>query len=291
MTLEEVKHALALGDWHLGDLVWWSLSDARVERTSLESIWAGAQLDPAYLPELPTDEKALKIAVREKQVGLKEQLIRLGKQDEGEVVFGIVREHRLPDGSLSYVQEARLSLDRKASVLVTDSPRHEVAVGVVSAFRQLRHTHTADDIRRSMTRVLDSCSALTLRGHGGVYWVPAPHAQTARRLRQAIEQIGSSRVHLLPVHRSREARKTLGEVAKGVIEQELDALKAEIDGFLAKPPERSSTLVRRFDAFDAIRSRAELYRQILRVQVDDLDVKLAEMTAAVESLLEQKSAA
>ena len=291
MSLDELQGALAQGDWHLGDLVWWSLSDVRVDRSSLENIWADARLDPATLPEIPTDEKALKIAVREMQVGLKEQLIRLGKQDESEIVFGIVRENRLPDGSLSYVQEARLSLDRKASVLATDNPRHEVAVGVVSAFRQLRHTHTADDIRRSMIRVLDSCSALTLRGHGGVYWVPAPHAQTARCLRQAIEQIGGSRVHLLPVHRSREARKTLGEVAQGAIEQDLDALKAEIDGFLATPPERSSTLVRRFDAFDAIRSRAELYRQILQVQVDDLDLKLAEMTAAVESLLEQRSAA
>lgn len=291
MSLEELRGALADGEQHLGDLVWWSLSDARVDCSTLETIWTGASLDPAFLPELPTDEKALKIAVREKQVGLKEQLIRLGKQDETEIVFGVVREHHLPDGSLSYTQEARISLDRKASAIATDSPRHEVAVGVIAAFRQLRHTHTADDVRRSMIRVLDSCSALTLRGHGGVYWVPAPHAQTARRLRQAIEQIGGSRVHLLPVHRSREARKTLGEVAKGAIEQELDALKAEIDGFLATPPERSSTLVRRFDAFDAIRSRAELYRQILQVQVDDLDLRLGEMTAAVESLLEQKTAA
>jgi len=162
---------------------------------------------------------------------------------------------------------------------------------VVDSFRQLRHTHTADDVRRTMIRLLDSCSALSLRGHGGIYWVPAPHADVVRRMQGAIEQIGGSRVHLLPVHRSREARRALGEVAHGAIEQELDALKAEIDGFIAAPPERVSTLVRRFDAFDAIRAKAGLYRQILQVQVDDLDERLGEMSKTVEGLLHQKSAA
>jgi len=56
MSLEELRGALADGDKHLGDLIWWSLSDARIDRSTLEAIWAGAQLDPALLPELPTDE-------------------------------------------------------------------------------------------------------------------------------------------------------------------------------------------------------------------------------------------
>ena len=40
------------------------------------------------------------------------------------------------------------------------------------------------------------------------------------------------------------------------------------------PPDRPSTLARRFDAFDALKSRARLYRDILQVQVQDLDQQL-----------------
>ncbi len=119
-------------------------------------------------------------------------------------------------------------------------------------------------------KALDACAAVTLRDHGGVYWVPAPHAETVRRLQGAIEKIGSSRVYLLPVHASADASRTLGDAAKLAIEDELATLKAEVAGFIASPPDRLSTLVRRLDAFDALKNRAALYRDVLQVHVQDL---------------------
>ena len=71
----------------------------------------------------------------------------------------------------------------------------------------------------------------------------------------------------------------------------LAALKAEVEGFTASPPDRPSTLVRRLDAFEELRGRAELYKSVLSVTVADLDSTLASLTAAVETLLNQKAAA
>lgn len=149
---------------------------------------------------------------------------------------------------------------------------------------------TPDDIRRAMMKALDACAAVTLRDHGGVYWVPAPYAETVRRLQGAIEKIGSSRVYLLPVHASADANRTLGAAAKIAIEDELAALKAEVEGFMASPPDRPSTLVRRLDAFEGLQARANLYRDVLQVHVADLDATLAGLTASVESLLNQSAA-
>lgn len=290
-ALELVRSSLARGDQHLGDIAWWSLADVRIDRARLESIWTGAGLDPLLLPEPPKAERALKMAARQAQLGRPDLLVRLGKDEEKEVVFAVVRERRLADGSLEYFQEARVVLNRITASLSSDAPGHDVVRAIRSEFQELLHSHTADDVRRAVLRVLERCAAVTLREHGGVYWVPQPFAAELRRLQRAIEQVGASRVQLLPVHRSGEAEKTLGEIAKGAIETELDALKAEIDGFLASPPDRTSTLSRRFDSFDSIRARAGLYRQILRVEIDDLDGRLAEMSNAVEGLLRQKSAA
>ena len=138
---------------------------------------------------------------------------------------------------------------------------------------------------------MDGCAAVTLREHGGVYWVPAPYAETVRKLQMAIERIGSSRVYVLPVHKSDDASRTLGDVAKSAVEQGLESLKAEVQNFLSAPPERISTLVRRLDAFEALRSKASLYKQILEVQVTDLDKTLTELAASVEKMLSQKQAA
>ena len=139
--------------------------------------------------------------------------------------------------------------------------------------------------------VLGGCAAVTLRDHGGVYWIPAPHAATLRKLQAAVEQIGSSRVYLLPVHASADATKTLGEAAVAALTEELTALRTEVEGFLKAPPERASTLVRRLDAFDELRGRAELYRSVLSVTVADLDQTLTALTASVDQLLTTKAAA
>ncbi|MBK9519682.1 MAG: hypothetical protein IPO09_20615 [Anaeromyxobacter sp.] len=290
MTFDKLTTVLNKGGQHLGDLIWWTLAEARIDRSTLENIWSGAQLAPEYLPDPPTAEKALKAAVREAAVGQPDRLIRLGKEDEAEIVFAVVRETKHTDGSISYQQETRVILDRKVESVSSDIVGHDLAGVIATRFGELRSTHTADDVRRAMMKALDGCAAVTLRDHGGVYWVPAPYAETVRRLQGAIEKIGNSRVYLLPVHSSADANRTLGDAAKLAIEDELAALKAEVEGFLVSPPDRPSTLVRRLDAFEGLQARANLYRDVLQVHVADLETTLAELTSSVESLLNQRAA-
>lgn len=288
MSYEKLKHVLSSAGQHLGDLVFWSLSDAEIQRSALEALWANAGLSADLLPEAPTAEKALKVAVRECAVGHPEHLLRLGKEDVTELVFAVVHEQRQGDGSLVYDQQAKIRLDRVNEQLTSDDSTHEIVVAVRSAFERLRLTHTADDIRRAVVKTLRSFSAVTLREGGGIYWVPRPHADQLRHLQHAIEQIGSSAFYLLPIHESGDASRTLGDVAKASVEEELAALKREIEGFVVTPPERSSTLIRRLESFDALRAKAALYRDILHVQVIDLDAQLASLTTSVENLLDSK---
>lgn len=291
MTLDKITSVLNQGGQHLGDLIWWTLAEARIDRSALENLWARAQLAPEHLPDPPTAEKALKAAVREAAVGQPDRLIRLGKEDETEIVFAVVRETKHADGSVAYQQETRVILDRKAESVSSDVVGHDLAGVITTRFGELRATHTPDDVRRAMMKTLDACAAVTLRDHGGVYWVPAPYAELVRRLQRAVEKIGSSRVYLLPVHASADANRTLGEAAKIAIEDELAQLKAEVEGFIAAPPDRPSTLVRRLDAFEALKMRAALYRDVLQVRVQDLDQTLKDLTGSVESLLNEKAAA
>jgi hypothetical protein len=242
------------------------------------------------LPDPPTAEKALKTAVREAAVGQPERLIRLGLESEKEIVFAVVRETKHEDGSVSYAQETRVVLERATERITTDVPGHDLAAVIAARFGELRSTHTPDDVRRSMMKVLDSCAAITLREHGGVVWVPAPYAETVRRLQSAVERIGTSKLYILPVHASADASRTLGDAAKLAIEDELAQLKAEVEGFMTSPPERPSTLVRRLDAFECLKARAELYRTLLNVHVRDLDQTLTDLASSVEALLNQKAA-
>lgn len=289
--LETIRSTLATGGPHLGDLIYWSLAEARIDRSTLEKIWSNAQLAPELLPEPPTTEKAFKTSAREAALGRPDTLVRLGLENEAEIVFAIIAESRDDAGNVHHRQETRVTLDRKAETVSADVAGHELAASMAVRFRDLLSTHTPDDVRRSMQKVLDSCAAVTLRAHGGVVWVPSPHAQTVRRLQSAVEKIGTSKLYILPVHASPDANRTLGDAATQAITDELAAMKAEVEQFLSTPPDRASTLVRRLDAFDALRTRAALYRSVLSVSVADLDETLRSLTASVESLLNQKVAA
>src|SRR4051812_35065837 len=94
---EQVKSVLAGTGAHLGDLLWWELSQAAIIRSELEACWASAGLASELLPEAPSAEKALKVAVREAAVGQNSRLIRLGKECETEIVFAVVRETKHED--------------------------------------------------------------------------------------------------------------------------------------------------------------------------------------------------
>jgi hypothetical protein len=290
--VEAIIGALATGGRHLGDLVFWTLADASVDRATFEARWAAAGLAPELLPEPPTTEKALKTAVREAAVGQQSRLIRLAVENEEILTFAVVLEEKHPEtGTLTYAQEAKVSLDRAFGTVTTDNQGHEVTQSILTKFGRLRNTHGADDVRRTITRTLASFNAVTLRESGGIYWVPSPYAKQLRQLQTCIEQFGQSEVYLLPVHDSADASRTLGDVATQALQDELEALKTEVAAFVAHPPERPTTLARRFDAFEQLRARAALYRDILAVQVKDLDSTLDGLTQSVETLLAQKQAA
>lgn len=92
----------------VGDITFWMLAEASIDRQSLESKWKAAQLPMALLPEPPTIVKSFKLAVKETQTGLTDRLIRVAVDDEASVVFAIVHEARHADGTLVYTQEAKV---------------------------------------------------------------------------------------------------------------------------------------------------------------------------------------
>jgi hypothetical protein len=289
--LAKLQTVLTKGGHHIGDICFWQLADARVDRATLERIWLDANLDVGLLPEEPTDDRALKQAVREAQVGRRDRLVRLGLDSEVELVFAVVRETRDDQGNVSYAQEARLHLERASGTLTTDRPGHDVVQAVLKGFAVLRATHTSDDVRKAIVRALGSWASVALRDGGGVYWVPASYAEQLRSLRSAVERLGSSKVHVLPVHQSPDSDKSLGAIATAALEAELAALQTEIAAFLTAPPDRVSTLTRRLEAFEALRERARLYRSVLSITVSDLDEQLLGMTATVEQLLAKRGQA
>ena len=288
--LDLIRRNTNHGGQPLGDLLWWELVNASVSRGDLTKLWVQGSLPIELLPDEPTPEKAFKTAARETQVGHTDRLLRLAKDDELEVVFGIVNEQRDGNGGLEYHQQARITLDRQTGNLLSDQPADNMVQKLMARFQELKTLHTTDDVRRTITRTLDSFAAVTLRHGGGVYWTPAVYAASLRRLQAIIEKLGQSKMHLVPVTATKEGQAALAQAAKASIEEELTALQTEMQQFLQTPPDRASTLMRRLEHFDDLRRKANLYQTVLQAQVEGLAENLTEMERQVHGLLDSKRA-
>lgn len=287
MNLASIRRLTETPGEHVGDLIWWALAGARICRPDLERIWTDAGLSTSVLPEPPTAERALKTATREALLGVTDHLFRLGKESDDELVFALLHEHRDGAGNVAHAQVARIRLDRgQPSQLESDAPDHDLVRAVFDGYDRLRSTHLVDDVRRALVKVLDGCAAVTLREHGGVYWVPAQFSETIHRLQLAVSRIGTSRLDVVPIHATPESREALGHAAHASIEAEISSLRTEITAFMDVPPERSSTLLRRLEQFQELKEKAGLYRSVLSLQVTDLEASIDELTRSVQRLLD-----
>jgi hypothetical protein len=288
--IEVIKRHTNHGGQPLGDLLWWELTAASVSRPDLIKLWVQGGLPTELLPEAPTAEKAFKTAVRETQVGHPDRLLRLAVENGLEIVFGVVSEERDGAGGLVYHQQARITLSHQSECIRSDQPSDPMVQKLTTRFEELKNLHTTDDVRRTITKTLDSFAAVGLRQSGGIYWVPATYAKELRQLQAVIERLGQSKMHLVPITKTKEGQAALAQAAKASIEEELTALQAEMQEFLQTPPDRASTLIRRLDHFADLRRRASLYQTVLEAQVVGLSENLTAMEGQVHGLLDDKRA-
>lgn len=53
ISLTAIRQHLQSAGEHVGDLLWWTLEDARITRSRLEAVWNDAGLSPSFLPRGP----------------------------------------------------------------------------------------------------------------------------------------------------------------------------------------------------------------------------------------------
>ena len=131
--LDLIRHHTNRGGEPLGDLLWWELVNATVPRPMLQKFWVQSALPTELLPEPPSTEKTFKIAAKEAQVGHPDRLLRLAKEDEHEIVYGLVSEKRDGSGGLTYEQQARITLLRGNDSVTSDAPTNDMVRGSSSA--------------------------------------------------------------------------------------------------------------------------------------------------------------
>jgi DNA-directed RNA polymerase beta subunit len=279
--LDTVKKSLARGTELLGHMMWWTLDECTTTISDFTKVWKDAGLDEKWLPEGAGPARALRAAgkaVTKEGTGF---IFRPAAETPSHVILAICREDKDGKGNNSYTQEAQVAVDG-AGTFSTDNVNHKMVAMIHAEFNRLWGVYVAQDITRAITNALGANAAVLLRKTGGVYYVPNTGTDAPARLQAAIQKVGRSEATVIPVFSDAAgtAQQQIGSAAKGSIEAELQDLAAEMDQFIEgvlndqPSPTIEHVMNRRLQTFDELRAKAVLFRDILAVEVKDLNEKL-----------------
>lgn len=274
--------AQATGGTHLGDVVFLRLWQATTPRSQVGSVAASNGFPEDLLPDGLSAESAFLQAMRTTKLP-EGWLLRHVAKTADEHVWDAVYERRdEAKQALEYPagDRIRLTFDRKANRLSCSQPNHQVAVTIQRAIASMTDAVTTRMLRRMANGVCKSHDGIEI---GTEWFVPARHSELMRAMRGLVNSLGDSRVWLLPVFDSDDSRDTLNQAVQTSIENDLQTLQKEIEDFTKDT--RDFALERRLATFDEIRTKANLYKDILSVAQDDLLAKIGKMEEKVREML------
>jgi len=283
-TLRTVQDQLAqAGGKPLGSLLWWQLNGNRIEHDQLEDLARRHGLNDKYLPSEIKPAQAFRRACRhattKMPVGM---LLRPIGESADEIVVGLVNER--PDAvarDIDYDLVSRVVFDKRSNAITCD-----VENGVVWELQQLYRHHmalTTEDVRHMLSAFLSE-AGVSLRDSGGVYFVAAPYQATLDALCRVVEAVGKNTTFQLPIVDTAATRSVLREVAKQSLDDEVQQLQAELLRFEADKV-RQSTLERKLDGFEELRSRVTLFARVLSFKAEALNDKIGAIQSSLRRQL------
>lgn len=286
------------GPEYTGSIIWWALSDALIPEVALRAKWMAEGLPDALLPGARSPHRNLSDAVRAALIGRDEFVVgwiqSAGPFGDTSRVAILRRSIDPVNETVTDVQECLLTLttttvtstdgtkERQATTHV--STPHPMAEKILAEWKRLQGSFTASEIRRAITSLMRHLAAVSLRDSGGVYFVPAPHTETALALARVVNSIGNSSFDILPVHHTEIGDAALARAAARSVSDEIADLQKEVAEFVAEAP-RAGVLQRRLQAYDDLRNRVRLYKDLLGLEAADLDASIGKLESAVDVLL------
>ena len=272
----------------LGWTCWWSFSSVEVSVTDFSAMVTAAGLDEQLIPGVNVRGGALAKALTAVHSGF--QVVRnADESDETRIVYSLAQKSS--DASLVRHDVQKVTYDRASKSLsfATDFLRAEIS----SAFAKFNTILSSDKVSTFMTDTLSAAKALRVRDNGGVYFLPVSEAETRTRLRDLMSRMQSMGQRVRLTMQSAfdvpsEKLELQQDIGASLIAS-LDAEVAELDRLLSpeegKGAVRRTTLEDRVTRFRDLKERALGYRDLIQLNVVDVEAGLEALTKRVEALL------
>jgi hypothetical protein len=304
----------------VGYTVFWGLAGIRVNRDDLERALDQAGLIE-FLPKAPSPRVALRRALEHWLANRKRFSNQPGAQATGDdteeertlirvinrsgsdhLVFALVAENvDFASLGLNYGTSLRILLHKKTGEMIVTTEAsgmidalHEsrqLAAELAPYWQEYKDKFIARDLSQMMREIIDRLNATSLRRAGGVYFVPATEREPLGRLRDVIERLPRAAlsdpfVCALGIPQAEETRKGLAQAVHAGMMDEIISLRADLDRLgESSGAVREKTIAGRLIHYKRLRAKAEIYKDLLDMQQDQVRAAIGELEQEARNLL------
>lgn len=305
----------------VGHTVLWRLHGLRVGHAALrEALDRAGFLE--FLPDPPTPRKALRRAL-EAWIAARAQskpattpsanpdeerrtLIRvINRAGSEHLVFALVTEDvDFQALGLGYATDLRILLEKKTGQMICSTnargrieayhESQQVAAELQPYWQEFKALHVAGDLSEMVRKTIHSLQATSLRRSGGVYFIPRGNRARLFALREMIAALphGNEQPFLCAFGvPDLQATKTqmVQAIHAGMLD-EIAGLRADLrrlseDGTNV----REDTVICRLASYQSIRSKAQVYADLLGLRQDAIRSEISELEAQARRLLLHES--
>ena len=218
------------------------------------------------------------------------------------LVFALVAENiDFAALGLSYGTSLRILLHKKTGAMIVTTEaegrieaQHEsqrLATELTPYWDEYRDLHIARDLSEMMRTIIASLHATSLRQAGGVYFVPITERAPLNRLQTMVDVLPripeiDPFVCALGIPDAKETKKGLAQAVHAGMMDELVSLRADLEQLSESGSKvRAQTVAQRILGFRRMRAKAELYRDLLDMQQEQVRAAIGELEGEARKLL------
>lgn len=218
------------------------------------------------------------------------------------VVFALVAENiDFAALGLSYGTSLRIRLHKKTGAMIVTTEaegridaQHEsqrLAAELTPYWDEYRDLHIARDLSEMMRTIISSLHATSLRQAGGVYFVPVTERARLTQLQTMVDALPripkiDPFVCALGIPEEKETKRGLAQAVHAGMLDELSGLRADLEQLAAGGSRvREKTITQRMLGFRRMRAKAELYRDLLDMQQEQVRSAISELEGEARKLL------
>jgi hypothetical protein len=270
----------------LGYLVWWSLGGVEILQSDFATLVDNLGFVAKDIAPQIEARGALKKALDE--IDTPFFIRRLADTDDC-VAMALVRQDVRFDTAgidANFAPEQIVTYYRASKTISCSTTYRQMEIE--AAFTKYCLTYRANEVRIAIMRVLQMANAITVRESGGIYFVPEAGKPILDKLTALAAAVPGVQLVTLGIVDTAESKAPMAVAAGDEIRKTLETAAQDLTALVQRKQDgtkvRDATLEKRLADFQAIREKAMCYKDLVSLDIQDIEAGIKNLEDIVSSL-------